>query len=263
MEDEAILAGQVSAVQGQGTHRWCVSLDAAKVRFLDGWHEVKAGAVYQAHRLGPGDERVHAVSQSYLAQVGSMERAGARLYGEAVRRGVQPIHDEVTCLGDGAPGNWAQFDLHFPHRIEVLDWYHATQHLWAAGKGVFGEGTQAAVDWVTAQKDALWAGKVASVLENLRQAATSHRGQAAEDEIHYFETNQERMDYASLRAQACPIGSGTVESACKQLIIARARLAGMRWGETALQAVLSLRAELLSHRWNDAWPLTRRLLSDA
>jgi len=257
IECEAALAGRVPEGQDQEEHLWCVSLDAAKVRFLDGWHEVKAAVVFQAQSQPGEDERVRAVRQSYLAQVGPMDRAGERLYAEAIRRGVRPTREKVVCLGDGAPANWSQFDLHFPTRIEVLDWYHATQHLWAAGKGVFGEGTQAAQNWVEAQKESLWAGKVTSVLDNLRQVAISEHGQAAADEIHYFEANQKRMQYAKLRQKGCPRGSGTVESACKQVIAARARLAGMRWSEEGLQAVLSLRAEILSDRWDETWPLTR------
>jgi hypothetical protein len=253
----AILAGQVPNDRAQGSGRWCSSLDAAKVRFMDGWHEVKAGVVFRAQSRDLSHDRVQARDLSYVVQLGSMDQAGERLYTEAIRRGVCPISDEVTCLADGAPANWTQFDLHFPKRIEGLDWYHATQHLWAAAKGVFGEGTDEARHWVTAQKDALWVGKVPSVLASLRHAATLGHGQAAQDEIHYFESNQTRMDYGTFREQGCPIGSGTVESACKQVIIARARLAGMRWSTAHLQGVLSLRAELLSRRWAQAWPLTR------
>ena len=76
-------------------------------------------------------------------------------------------------------------------------------------------------------------------------------------EIHYFETNKERMRYSEYRAAGYPIGSGTVESACKRLIGARMKGAGMCWGKPAAQGVLTLRAELLSDRWQQSWPKTR------
>ena len=236
-----------------------LSLDAAKVRFKDGWHEVKAGVVFQAkgEATEPGEGGVRAVAQSYLAKVGNMEQAGERLYAEAIRRGVDPAEDTVTCLADGAPTNWAQFSLHFAHRVEILDWYHATQHLWAAGKGLFGEGTEETSSWVAKREAELWEGHTQLVLDSLRQAAQGNHGEAAQGEIHYFETNEPRMAYATFREKGYPIGSGTVESACKRVIVGRARQAGMCWSQAELQGVLTLRAELFSGRWNQAWSCTR------
>ena len=71
------------------------------------------------------------------------------------------------------------------------------------------------------------------------------------------------MRYAEFRAQGYPIGSGTVESACKRVIGARPKQAGMRWTKAGAQAVLSLRSQLLSGRWEAIWPLTRPQLSFA
>jgi hypothetical protein len=82
-------------------------------------------------------------------------------------------------------------------------------------------------------------------------------GEAARSEIHYFETNRERMRYCEYRAAGYPIGSGTVESACKRLIGARLKAAGMCWGKRGAQGVLTLRAELLSDRWEQSWSKTR------
>lgn len=145
-----------------------MALDAAKVRFEDGWHDVKAGVVFWAE---PRQEEelvgVEATVQSYVAEVGPMEQAGVRLYAEAVRRGVAPGEDLVVCLGDGAPANWSQFGLHFPKRVEVLDWYHAVEHLWAAGKDRWGEGSTQAKEWVEARKQELWEGQVEAVLAAL------------------------------------------------------------------------------------------------
>jgi hypothetical protein len=86
---------------------------------------------------------------------------------------------------------------------------------------------------------------------------------SAATEVHYFETNQERMRYAQFRAQGYPIGSGTVESACKRVIGARLKQAGMGWTKAGAQAVLSLRAQLLSGRWETMWPFTSPQLKPA
>jgi len=238
---------------------WAVALDAAKGHFKDGWHEVKAGVVFWATPKVGEDEIAGAKGgeQSYIAEVGPIEQAGWKLYTEAVRRGIDTSRDLVVCLGDGAPGNWNQFLLHFPKRVEILDWWHGLDHLWAAGKGVYGEGTNETEAWVKARETELWDGDVEAVIAALRAEAEKPKGRAAADEIHYFETNKERMRYDRFRARGYPIGSGTVESACKRLIEARVRASGMIWTQQGAQAILALRAELLSERWDEGWEETR------
>ena len=240
---------------------WAVALDAAKGHFKDGWHDVQAGVVFWARPKVGKDEiaGAQAGEQSYIVEVGSLEEAGRKLYAEAVRRGIDPARDMVVCLGDGAPGNWKQFLTHFPKRVEILDWWHALDHLWAAGKGLLGEGTDEAKAWVKAREAELWAGNVEAVIAALQAEADKPKGKAAADEIHYFETNHERMRYDRFRASGYPIGSGTVESACKRLIAARIRESGMIWTQQGGRAILTLRAELLSNRWDEAWRDTRRL----
>lgn len=240
---------------------WAVAMDAAKGHFKDGWHDVKAGVVFWARPRAGEDEiaGARAEDQSYIVEVGSLEEAGRKLYAEAVRRGIDPARDLVVCLGDGAPGNWKQFLTHFPKRVEILDWWHALDHLWAAAKGVFGEGTDEAAAWVKAREGELWGGNVEAVIAALKAEGDKPRGKAAADEIHYFETNKERMRYDRFRAKGYPIGSGTVESACKRVIAARIREAGMIWTQEGAQAILTLRAELLSGRWDEAWRDSRRL----
>lgn len=180
-----------------------------------------------------------------------------------IRRGVDPAVEGLVCLGDGAPGIWSQYALHFPHRVEILDWYHACEHLWATGNGVFGEGTQQAKGWVEAQEGLLWEGKVEEVVANLVALSQGPGGEAAQEQIHYFQTNKERMRYHQFRAQGYPIGSGSVESACKRLIGARLKGSGMRWSKQGSQSVLALRAAKLSNRWEEAWEATNSLLQAA
>ena len=241
-----------------GPGEWAVALDAAKVRFDDGWHEVKAGVVFWAEPRWEGSEMVggKARAQSYAAEAGPMEQAGVRLYEEALCRGIDPAEGLVVCLGDGAPANWSQFGLHFPKRVEVLDWYHAVEHLWAAAKDRRGEDSARVEAWIEARKQELWEGGVEAVLTALKAGE-------ATSEIHYFETNRHRMRYAEFRARGYPIGSGTVESACKRVIGARLKQAGMRWTKAGAQAVLNLRTQLLSGRWDAIWPATRPQLTFA
>lgn len=268
-ERAALLAGTAppaAAPRPLDAGRWVVALDAARACFRDGWHEIKVGVVGRAQptqRPGrdPGSWRPGAQveEQSYVAHVGSMSGAAERLYAEVVRRGCDPSEEEVLCVGDGAPSIWNEFATHFPQRVEILDWYHAVEHLGAAGNGLFGEGTAPADAWVAARKEELWDGDVTAVVRALQTAAAQEsRGRAAAEEVHYFTTNAGRMAYAAYRAAGYPLGSGMVESGCKQVVGQRAKGAGMRWSVGGVQEVLTLRASLLSGDWEAMWATRRR-----
>jgi hypothetical protein len=262
---ERLLSGGGSAMRQCGKassegHQWVVELDAAKAHFSDDWHEVKVGVVCQVEETG-GDgtqqaSKVKAVNASYTTHVGGMEDAGAKLYAEAIRRGVRPWEDTVVCLADGAPGNWNQFALHFPRRVEILDWFHALEHLWAAGRAGLGEGSDQVKTWVKEQETLLWEGQPEAVIEAVEALARSTGVEAVNREARYFHTNKERIHYARWREQRYPIGSGAVESACKRLVGARLKGPGMRWTATGGQAVLNLCALLASNRWEQDWSLT-------
>ena len=265
VEGQQLLTNESDSSPKLGTNSgsngvWAATLDAGKVRYEDGWHDAKAGVVLWAEPIydEQGEmEGARATRQSYVAETGSMEEAGERLSAEAARRGIGS-DERVVCLGDGAASNWVQFDEHFPNRVEVLDWYHAMEHLWRVGNGIFGQGTPEAVRWVKEWEKELWEGRVEAVIVALRRESKreGEAGEAATEQIHYFETNRERMRYSEYRAEGYPIGSGTVESACKRLIGARLKGAGMCWSKPGAQGVLMLRAELLSERWDQSWPKT-------
>jgi len=262
-EGQLLLKGETVSTSNptSGSGVWAVALDAGKVRYEDGWHDVKAGVVFWAEPAYNEQGEIaggKASKQTYIAEVGSMEEAGERLSAEAYRRGVGP-DERVVCLGDGAPSNWVQFQMHFANRVEVLDWYHAMEHLWQAGNGIFGQGSPEAVKWVKQWEKELWEGRVEAVIVALHRESKREGlgGEAASEQIHYFQTNKERMRYSQYRALGCPIGSGTVESACKRLIGARLKGAGMCWSKPGSQGVLTLRAELMSDRWEQSWSKTR------
>lgn len=256
-EAERLLAGEqplprAPEAGAPSPSHWAVGLDGVKVHFRDDWHEVVAGVVYGVGPQGRG------VGPSYVATTAGLAAAGQGLYAETVRRGIDASQERLGCLGDGAPGNWRQFAEHFPHREEILDWYHAVEHLWGVGRALYGEGSDAAREWVKAREGELWAGRPEAVLAAL-EAASGQRpgGEVAAHEQGYFTTNAERMRYDRYRAEGWPIGSGTVESACKCLVAARLKGPGMRWSPEGAQAVLNLRVELRSGRWDEGWALTR------
>jgi hypothetical protein len=221
-----------------------------------GWSEIKVGCCYQTRtrveRKRPERLDIRAHSASYLTALAEAQTFGWRLWQEAVRRGVLKA-DEVVVLGDGAHWIWTIAETHFPRAIQLLDWYHASEYVWNAASAIWGESSPERGIWARAQLDLLWEGKVAEVLVELERWPES--GEAVLAAVSYYREHQGRMDYASYRSRGLQIGSGSVESACKQLVSARLKQAGMIWEAPGAEAVATVRAWLVSERWEEALAL--------
>lgn len=231
-----------------------VSMDGVVAHIHDaGWKELKVGCVYttrtRAPRQRPETLVIQAEQQSYLAALTDAETFGWQLWAEACRRGV---HDqtEVVVIGDGAHWIWNVAAAHFPQATQVVDWYHASQYLWRAAATIYGETSDRRIPWAQGCLDMLWDGRVADVLAALEPYRA--KGEGVVDALSYFTTHQTRMDYPAYRARGIQVGSGTVESACKQLVSARLKLAGMIWDVAGAEAVAVVRAWLNSDRWDEA-----------
>lgn len=218
-----------------------------------GWSELKVGCCYHTHsRLDPKRperEEVRAHSASYLTTLDEAREFGWQLWQEAVRRGVLTA-EEVVVVGDGAHWIWNIAEKHFPQATQIVDWYHASEYVWNAASAIWGEAGAQRATWARAQLDLLWESKVGEVLLELEQWC--ERGGAVEAALSYYREHQSRMDYASYRARGMQIGSGSAESACKQLVSARLKGAGMIWDAAGAEAVAAVRAWLKSERWEEA-----------
>jgi hypothetical protein len=164
----------------------------------------------------------------------------------------------VVKVADGAPDNWSYLGETLPFGVEVLDFYHATEHLSAALGAAYGEGTPTYQERVetlcTVLRDAPHGvDKVMGALGRLRTRYP--RRQAIHKALAYFREHRHRMRYADLRARNLPIGSGVVEAACKTLVSQRLKRSGMRWRMDGGQAILTFRALCQSARFERAWSL--------
>jgi hypothetical protein len=232
-------------------------MDGVMVRFLGGWHEVKLGLI-----AGQVDGKLKA--PSYVAMRGTAEEFGKRLLAEAARRGALEIESwegpvtgrglavlrEVVVVGDGAVWIWNLAASEFGERIEIVDFYHASEHLWEVAKALYGEGTTPAQAWATQRLTELRHEGVLPVLRAL--AGAKPTAAEAQDVLRrekgYFRTNASRMAYPQFEAMGLPIGSGAVESSAKHVVQQRMKLAGARWSDEGGQAVLNLRCRLASGR---------------
>jgi hypothetical protein len=233
-------------------------------RHLDGtlikgeWHEIKLGLVgdWQDGQLG---------SPSYVAARETATSFAPRLGTEAARRGAldimgwrgqgtdgggqEAVLRSVVVIGDGAKWIWEHVATTFgSERVEILDWYHCCQHLWAVGAAVHGVATPETAAWVDQAKNVIWERGPSALLDLLAflQAPTDQAAKVLATERGYFRSNSARMHYATYREQGLPIGSGAVESAAKHLVQQRMKRAGMRWSDLGARAILHLRCALLN-----------------
>lgn len=242
-----------------------VEVDGAQVHLDDDWHEAKVGL---AASLGPqtaidpdtGRETLTLGSRTYCAGFETAETFWWRVYSTACRQGLGSAGLAlIVVLGDGAEWIW-----HYAPRflaigttkiIEIVDIFHAWEHLGTVAHAVFGHGTPAAFAWLDPLKRQLLEAGPTPILTALADLTPLDPGAADEvrKAIGYFTTHQARMDYPGFVARHLPIGSGAVESACKTLIEEREKGAGMRWLKEDAQAVASLRALWRSGRWTAFW----------
>ncbi len=140
---------------------------------------------------------------------------------------------------------WNPVDDYFPDSTQIVDWFHATQHLAAAAQALFPDQPRRADAWFHQRQDDLFLGNIHAITAPLDKAGLTEHS-------HYFHHHQRRMQYQEFRENGFPIGSGTVESGVKQF---KARLAGtgMRWNRDAAQRMLVIRAAVLDCSFDERW----------
>jgi hypothetical protein len=248
------------AAQSVVGERVSVSIDGALIRIReDGYREVKMVSVSEVgERPGPSQKQVEAgedglklLHHSYRAMLGDKGTFEPGLRAELVRRRVKDA-TEITSVNDGAGWIWDLVEKHLPEeRVEVLDWSHAVQNLAKAAAAAYGEGTAEAQAWLTERKAELWEGHVAAVGVALLRLPRrrGERGKGIRNVQEYVIHHASRMGYARFRAEGRPIGSGTVESAAKNVVQWRMKRGGQCWSSVRAHWMLAALGEVHSGRW--------------
>jgi hypothetical protein len=228
----------------------------------EGWKELKAGCVFDIaqrcqldHHTQEEVELGSAINNSYVAHLGGPEVFGRQLWAEARQRLWMHAEDTLT-LGDGASWIWNLVGEHFYDSHQMVDWYHATEHLASVAKTLHDEGTPAARRWYRRWETKLYQGQVDQLVQALKHQAKLQpkKEETLRKEAGYFHNNRKRMNYLEMRSEGYPIGSGMVESAAKQY---KARFCGpgMRWSRNGAERLLPVRTAIMSHRFDKMWRL--------
>lgn len=217
--------------------------------------EVKLGCVFtQATTNAEGFPIRDPDSTSFVGAIESSEPFGWRIYAEALRRGLLKAK-QVVVIGDGAFWVKTIAQMHFPEAIQIIDLYHAKEHVSDLCKLLFGPNEKK----VSKYRLQWWTYLVEGAVEKITSQAFRHLSTNSDDakkqrkQIAYFEKNKERMRYADYRAQGLFIGSGVVEAGCKSVIGHRLKQSGMEWSVRGANAIISLRCMMKSGRLEDYW----------
>jgi len=222
--------------------------DSAKVHT----REVKMVVVFTQTTTGADGCPVRdPASSSYAATFAPAAEFGTLMAAEARRRGAAHVR-QLVILGDGAAWIWNLATRHFPEATQIVDLYHARQHLHElAGLLEFMLG-DARDSWLHTRLDELDAGDIAAICAAAR--AFPLAGSKADDlatALGYFEHNAHRMRYRHFRALGMFVGSGVVEAGCKSIVRQRLKLAGMKWSIAGATGILTLRCLDASDRWDE------------
>jgi hypothetical protein len=172
---------------------------------------------------------------------------------------VSRAHKKVV-IGDGAEWIWNLAREHFPGAIQIVDLYHARQHLWELAHRLYPTDEKQQQAWMRVhQKRWLDQGKIEKLVESLRSVKTRDAAVAEKIriEIEYFERNAARMRYPKFRQQHLFVGSGVIEAGCKTVIGSRLKRSGMFWTVRGANAILALRCCHLNGRFEDYWEKRR------
>jgi len=217
--------------------------------------EVKLGCVFSQTSLKGKDRPMRDPdSTTYTGAIETAEEFGHRLYTEAWQRGWSRAKQKVV-LGDGAVWIWNIADREFPGAIQIVDLYHARQHLWVLATKIFSTDERQRKRWAKKLQEKLDQGKIESLLHQLRsfQVSTPELAELLRVEADYFERNTSRMRYPDFKRQHLFIGSGVIEAACKTVIAKRLKQSGMFWTLRGANAIIALRCNRLSRKFEDYW----------
>jgi hypothetical protein len=265
-EDEKALQVRERHLQPQ-PGRIYASIDGAHVPLQQEWRELKTLCWYKVenihaslprkHHGSPmeGQSNLQTKAMKYHCDITDAEQFGRLLWTTGLQNHAD-AYDEIVFVSDGAVWIWRLVEQYFPQATQIVDWYHASQYLTPIAETAFGAGTPQAQQWLTQTRTDLWEGGIQEVIQACRTCLRRASSRPfAEKAITYYTHNEKRMDYARFRQKGYLIGSGTIESACKQIAAARLKCSGARWTLAGVIATAKARAAWLSHTWENLKPL--------
>lgn len=191
-------------------------------------------------------------STTYVAAIEVAQEFGKRLYLEAWKRGWSRAVKKVF-MGDGAECNWNIADQYFPGATQIVDLYHAREHLWDLVRKLHPNDQPHQNRWIIIHQNNLDQGRIEDLVQAIRSIESSNAvvAESIRVEANYFEKNAERMRYPLFRQRHLFVGTGVIEAGCKTLIGSRCKQSGMFWTVSGANSILALRCCIFNGRFED------------
>jgi len=216
------------------------------------WHEVKTGVFYLHDQAGRTEGGRGVLTEKVVVSwQGEGGELGRRLHWEAVRRGLGRVQ-WILVVSDGATWIWSVVADRWAKAVKVLDFYHASEHVWTLGRALYGE--TGAAEWVESRLHELRHGQQEKFLETIAEvkASRGERGKIIREQQNYFINQAERLNYQEIAKRGWPIGSGAVESACSGQQ-GRFKRRGQFWTTKGLCHLAALREARENRHWDQLW----------
>jgi hypothetical protein len=220
------------------------------------WHWVYGGTCFRlSQRVETPAGRSMILSRGTVMTRGGIDALKQQLWAEAMRHGLAQAQD-VLVIADAAVWIWNLTGDRFAGARQRLDPWHALQHLWAVAHALHPEDEAAAAAWIKPLKDKLLESQAAEVIDELDSVLKGLRGSRRETvqaERNYLENNRERLDYKGAKERGEPLGSGAMESTCKQYQV-RFHRSGQFWTTAGDEALMCLETFWRNARWSLLFP---------
>lgn len=232
------------------------AIDAAKVHVRGDkehpWRDIKVGAWFTTTAEPPQtpaeDWDIRATEISYYCDILPARQFGDLTWATGCERQAQ-LAQELIFLGDGADWIWRLVEEYYPDAVQIVDWFHATEYIAPVANLAFSVDDKRQA-WIEQVRTLLWEGDLDAVIQAFAQFTRDRRaGEEAQKAVTYFTNNRHRMRYPEYRAKGFQIGSGSIESGCKQIVTQRLKVAGAIWEIDNAVTVAKARAALLSGQW--------------
>jgi hypothetical protein len=227
--------GETLPCSSERPSRLHLTMDGVMLHVDGAWHEAKLGCAYQTSSRG------EAIKARYSATLAPSSEFGKRVRVLAHWSGSDHCSD-VAVVADGAEWIWQETAKYFPCSTQILDYYHATQHLWSAAHTRFGEGSAEARAWMKEQKERLLNNQAAAIVADLENWHPRNvtKCKIRRQLLGYLKTHKKRTCYKTFSDKGYHIGSGVIESGCKNVVQSRMKGAGMRWSKDGAEAMMAL-----------------------
>jgi hypothetical protein len=273
--DEQMSAGQGAAqgaALGQQPFTLVIEIDAWNIRERDQWgqskqqrakgveperwHWVYGGTCFRLdQRRQTASGRPVILSRGTVMTRGGIAALREQLFAECLRHGMGQAA-EVLVVADGAMWIWKLVADRFGTAVQRLDFYHASQHLWAVAHALHADDAQAAHQWIEPLRKKLKAGRAVQVIGELKAVAKRLRAKrraAVQSELEYFQSQRDRLDYHLAKKRGQPLGSGAIESTCRQYQC-RFKRPGQFWTRSGDEALMCLETFWRNKRWHLLYP---------